>query len=137
MNVLLFTFDFKSLETMPVESINTDLLTSTIIRTVGSVVCKFCGWGGLIVTGTTPIHKIQSFVNFQILQLLYYATIEWPTYQHINNHKMQKLNLILEDILKLHDRQCLAFLFLIACTPPFLLACEVESKLKFQLFLPK
>lgn len=50
---------------------------------------------------------------------------------------MQKLNLILEDILKQHDRQCSAFLFLTTCKPPFLLVCEVENKLKLQLFLPK
>lgn len=37
------------------ERTSTDLLTSTIIRTVGSVVCRFCGCGGRIVTGTAPV----------------------------------------------------------------------------------
>ncbi len=32
----------------------TDLLTSEIIFTVGSVVLMFCGCGGRIVTGTIP-----------------------------------------------------------------------------------
>ena len=37
-----------------VDKIKTDLLTSAIILTVGNVVCKFCGCGGLTVTGTAP-----------------------------------------------------------------------------------
>lgn len=49
------TFDLSSLMTFWLESTSTDLLTSTIIRTVGSVVCRFCGCGGRIVTGTAPV----------------------------------------------------------------------------------
>lgn len=49
------TLDLSSFMTFWLESTSTDLLTSTIIRTVGSVVCKFCGCGGRIVTGTAPV----------------------------------------------------------------------------------
>lgn len=44
----------------------TDLLTSTIIRTVGSVVATFWGWGGLIVTGTQPMIHIRKKYNFSL-----------------------------------------------------------------------
>jgi len=49
------TLDLSSLITFWLESTSTDLLTSTIIRTVGSVVCRFCGCGGRMVTGTAPV----------------------------------------------------------------------------------
>lgn len=49
------TLDLSSLMTFWLESTSTDLLTSTIIRTVGSVVCRFCGCGGRMVTGTAPV----------------------------------------------------------------------------------
>ena len=40
--------------TCAAERMTTDLDTSTIILTVGRVVWRFCGWGGRMVTGTTP-----------------------------------------------------------------------------------
>lgn len=46
----------------------TDLLTSTIIRTVGSVVATFWGWGGLIVTGTQPIHIRKKYNSLNDVQ---------------------------------------------------------------------
>lgn len=49
------TLDLSNFMTFWLERTSTDLLTSTIIRTVGSVVCRFCGCGGRIVTGTAPI----------------------------------------------------------------------------------
>lgn len=57
---LLASFDRSNLITFAFESTKTDLLTSTIIRTVGSVVWRFCGCGGRIVTGTAPEKKNQS-----------------------------------------------------------------------------
>lgn len=52
------------------ERTRTDLLTSTIIRTVGSVVWRFCGCGGRIVTGTAPEKnyiKFKRFLNNEFL----------------------------------------------------------------------
>ena len=49
------TLDLSILMMPELESTATLLLTSTIMRTVGSVVDMFWGWGGRIVTGTTPI----------------------------------------------------------------------------------
>jgi hypothetical protein len=54
---LLASLDLSSLITFWLESTSTDLLTSTIIRTVGSVVCRFCGCGGRMVTGTAPTYR--------------------------------------------------------------------------------
>lgn len=48
------TLDFKSFIIALFVRMATDLLTSTIMRTVGRVEPTFCGWGGLIVTGTQP-----------------------------------------------------------------------------------
>ena len=44
-----------------------DLLTSTIIFTVGKVVATFCGCGGRIVTGTHPKQESKYFVQFHTL----------------------------------------------------------------------
>lgn len=49
---------FKSLIIDEVESSATAFETSTIMRTVGNVVCKFCGCGGRIQTGTRPANSI-------------------------------------------------------------------------------
>lgn len=51
------TFVFSNLRRFWLVKTRTDLLTSTIMRTVGKVVCRFCGWGGLMVTGTAPTYK--------------------------------------------------------------------------------
>jgi hypothetical protein len=55
------TFDFISFKTIELVKIAADLLTSTIILTVGKVVAIFCGWGGRIVTGTQPEVKNKTF----------------------------------------------------------------------------
>lgn len=48
------TLDFNSLIIALFVRMATDLLTSTIMWTVGRVDATFCGWGGLIGTGTQP-----------------------------------------------------------------------------------
>ena len=48
------TLDLRSLMMTAVVRMATDLLTSTIMRTVGRVDATFCGWGGRMVTGTHP-----------------------------------------------------------------------------------
>ena len=46
-----------------VDSTAMDLLTSTIIRTVGRVVTRFWGWGGRTVTGTAPVTRNLSWLE--------------------------------------------------------------------------
>lgn len=59
----ILTLDFNNFVTGAVDNMRTDLLTSTIILTVGKVVCKFWGWGGRIVTGTTP--NVQKYFELK------------------------------------------------------------------------
>ena len=54
------TFDLSILMMIAEERTAIDLLTSTTIRTVGNVVARFWGWGGRIVTGTTPANALRS-----------------------------------------------------------------------------
>jgi hypothetical protein len=47
--------DFSSFMTLCIDRIMTDLETSTIMRTVGRVVMRFCECGGRMTTGTAPM----------------------------------------------------------------------------------
>jgi hypothetical protein len=52
---VLLTLDLSNRKMSAVVSTVAELLTSTIIRTVGSVVAMFCGCGGRIMTGSIPV----------------------------------------------------------------------------------
>lgn len=51
------TLDLSNLCTILLVRMAEDLLTSTIILTVGRVVAMFWGCGGRMVTGTQPTYK--------------------------------------------------------------------------------